>query len=111
MTEFELFKDEFTKWQYRFGCNDWRVYFKYEELDDKFACITPEYENGAALVSLNSNVPEKNKPYADILLTAKHEAIHLLLADLTGLAWSRFVSKEELIECEEKLVHKLEGLL
>ena len=47
----------------------------------------------------------------DLKSSAKHEAIHLLVARLSELAEHRFVTREEIISAEEELVRKLAWLI
>lgn len=109
-TDFEDFQRYFTEYQNRFGLTGYRVYYKHEP-DERFACIERNYLHAVATVTLNSEVPEKDKPFQDIKLSAKHEAIHLMLAEYDYMAKNRFASEDDLYAAEEKLVHKLEGLI
>ena len=109
--DFELFKKEFKKWQDKFGLNGWVVYFKYEQLEDSFASSSTDINGMVATIKLNSKLPNKDKPFKNIKRSAKHEALHLLLARMSCNAYARFVSRDDLYESEEELVHKLEGLL
>ena len=109
--DFILFQEEFTKWQYRFGLTEYKVYFKYEDIGDYFANITVNQADVVATVRLNSDLAEKHRPFRNIQEDAKHEALHLLVYKLEYLACSRYVSSEEIEEAVESLVHKLEGLV
>ncbi len=110
--ELELFKKEFIGWQEKFGLNGWRVYFQYEPIDkDRFADITPDLENMSALVRLNSDLVKDNEEFKDNKRSAKHEAIHLLLARLSQNGQTRFLNRGDYYESEEELVHKLEDLI
>jgi len=109
--DFELFQKEFKKWQKLFGLTGHKVYFKYEPLDGRFAEIAITSGVMVATVRLNSNLPDKDKPFKDIKRDAKHEAIHLLLGRLEGNARYRYSSEAEIDEASEELVNKLEGLI
>jgi hypothetical protein len=109
--DFELFQDEFKKWQEKFGLTGYKVYFKYEPLECHFACVEVNLDNMVATVTLNSELPDKDKAFKDIKTTAKHEAIYLLLARLEKNGRYRFVTETEIYETTEELVHKLEHLI
>ncbi len=109
--DFELFQKEFRKWQYKFGLTGFKVYFKYEELYDCFASIKVNLDDMVVTVRLNSELPDKSKPFKDIKYSAKHEALHLLLSRLELCGSARFVSSNEIYEAAEELVHKLEPLI
>jgi len=109
--DFELFQSHFKKYQQRFGLMGYKVYFKYEPLEESFADFTITQNNMVATVRLNSALPDKDKPFKHIKLSAKHEAIHLLLARLEHRAGSRYLTGEEIDEAVEELVFKLEELI
>lgn len=111
MSEFEEFQLEFKKWQKLFGLTGYKVYFKYENLNNCFAEITVQQTDMVATVTLNKRLPAKDKPHKDITRTAKHEAIHLMLSKLENLGKSRYVQPEEIYEATEELVFKLEELI
>jgi len=109
--DFELFKKEFKRWQEKFGLNGWRVYFKYESFGDGYANITIDLEDVCATVRLNESSSKENKELRKIEDIAKHEAIHLLLANLAQLGRRRYINTSELYIAEEELAHRLEGLI
>ena len=111
MKDFDLFQVEFKKWQYRFGLTGYKVYFKYEPLEDHFAEITISQGNMVATVRLNSKLPDKNKPHKDVRRSAKHEALHLLVGRLENNGRYRYCSENEIYEATEELVFKLEELI
>lgn len=109
--DFELFQKEFKKWQNLFGLTGYRVYFKYEPLSNSFADITIVQSDMVATVRLNSKVSNKDKPYRDIKINAKHEAIHLLIGRLEQNGKYRYTSETEIYEAAEELVRRLESLI
>jgi len=109
--DFELFQKEFKKWQKLFGLNGYKVYFKYEPDDSCFASLTVNLSDMVATVRLNSELPDKDKPHKDVRQSAKHEALHLLVARLEKNGKYRYSTENEIYEATEELVHKLEGLM
>jgi len=109
--DFALFQQEFTRWQTRFGLTGYKVYFKCEPLDESFADISIKQSDMVATVRLNSNLPEKDKPYKDIKRSAKHEALHLLVGRLELNGRDRYCTDNEIYEATEELVFRLEKLI
>lgn len=109
--DFELFQSEFKKWQQLFGLTGYKVYFKYEPLDKSFADISINQGSMVATVSVNSELSDKDKPYKDIKRSAKHEALHLLVARLEHNGKYRYTSENEIYESAEELVFRLESLI
>ena len=109
--DFELFKKEFKKWQERFGLTGYKVYFKYEPLNGRFADIAITSGVMVATVRLNSNLPNKDKPFKDIKRDAKHEALHLLIGRLENNGKFRYSTEAEIDEASEELVIRLENLI
>ena len=110
--DFELFKEEFKRWQVKFGLGGYYVYFKHEPIDN-FADIHINQEQMTATVRVDSEVAEEDKPFRDIRATAKHEAVHLLVGRLEKSACrqDRHVSSSEMYEATEELVNKLVSLI
>jgi hypothetical protein len=109
--EFQTFQSEFTKWQNSFGLNGYKVYFKHEPSDDSFADISIAQDEMCATARLNSKLPEKDIPHADVEASAKHEAIHLLLGRLEERGRDRYIRADEIYEATEELVRRLEHLI
>lgn len=104
MNRLETFKCEFKKWQYLFGLTGYQVYFEEADIDDAYADITTDYLNKIVTVRLD-------KDDKDVLKSAKHEAIHLLLAGMQHYIVNRFVSEDESRSVVEETVIKLEGII
>jgi SRSO17 transposase len=109
--DFELFKKEFTKWQEKLGLTSFKVYFKYESLEDRFASIRFNTSSMVASVGLNDKLPKENKPFKDVKFSARHEVSHLLIAKLEDLANHRYVAEREIDEASEELANKIADLL
>ena len=109
--DFELFKGEFKKWQKQFGLTGYKVYFKYKPDDGYFASLTVNQGNEVATATLNSKLPDKDKPFRNVKGSAKHEALHLLVSRLEHNGRHRYISDDEMYEATEELVHKLEDLI
>ena len=110
-TEFTEFQRYFKEYQQRFGLTGYSVFFKYEPLGECFASIAVNQHDMVATVTLNSELPEGNKPFRDIKRDVRHEALHLLLFRLEHLASCRYIAEDELYEAVEELVNKMEVLI
>lgn len=111
MTDFERFQKAYKKYQQMFGLTGYKVYFKYEPVDARFADTTINNADRVVTVRLNSALPKTDIQHKHVTLSAKHEAIHLLLDHLESLALSRYVKDGEIAEEVESLVFKLEDLI
>jgi len=109
--DFTLFQSEFKKWQKLFGLTGYKVYFKYEPLGTDFAAICVNQGSMVATVTLNSKLPNKDKPFKHIKRSAKHEAIHLLVARLEQNGRYRYTSENEIYEATEELANRLGNLI
>ncbi len=109
MSDFEDFQQYFKEYQQLFGLTGYKVYFKYKPVKGCFAQITVDQLQRVATVILNSR--DENHPDKHVKLSAKHEAIHLLLYTLAYAGRCRYIQPEEIDEAEEELVFKLEDLI
>jgi len=102
-----LFKAVFEKYQDKFELHGYAVAFKEDTLDDSVACIQTDSDNFRASVRVCNHKKEQENLEA----SAKHEAIHLLVARFSELAENRHASQQEIMACEEELVRKLAFLI
>lgn len=109
---FKIFKEECERLIKLWGLTGWKVYYEHTQLQEKYASMSTDLDNQVSSIALNTEWQEL-RPLNDdeIRKVAKHETIHLLLARLSDLGASRYVSSLELKSAEEDIVHKLEGLL
>lgn len=107
MKEFEVFKKEFTKYQNLFGLNGYSIYFEESDCDGDNGDIAYTEDNVGVTVRFNSS-HHKERPCK---LIAKHEAIHLLLWDLTRHAMKRYTDRSEIDRANEMTAFKLEKLI
>ena len=103
----DKFKETFEKYRGKFELHNYRLYFEETELDNSVATIHTDSETFKATIQVDNH-----KSFGeDLKSSAKHEAIHLLVARLSELAEHRFVTREEIISAEEELVRKLAWLI
>ena len=107
---FLSFQEEFRRYQKLFGLLGYRVYFKYEPLESSFAELTVNQTDMIATIRLNSKLPAKDAIHKNPTMSAKHEALHLLVGRLEQAARYRYTAECEIYEATEDLVRRLETI-
>lgn len=105
--DFNEFKAEFNRMIELLGLKSWNINFILEDIGGNAAAdITYDCDARFAEVKLNTiKVLDK-----DIKCFARHEAFHLLLANLYDCATKRYISLNEINQIEEQVVVTLEKL-
>jgi hypothetical protein len=96
-SHFRLFTAEFKRLMALLGMTDWRVDFKFEHMaryaGDRDTIIhgmcDADTEARSATIILGREVCTANELEAEVLDTARHECLELLLSDITDAAGSR----------------------
>ena len=109
--EFQDFQNHFTHCQKLFGLTGYQVYFKHEPVDGGYAAINFNCVQMVATVYLNNKIEPEDRKFFNVKRSAKHEALHLLIAHLEYLAHCRSVRDEEITSASEAIVVKLEELI
>ncbi len=105
-TFFKKFKAEFNRFAKELGLMHYECIFYHEDLVDDNARIRARHDGKTAAVSLSTDV----ESYCTPEKLARHEALHLLLADYDGLAKHRYAPEIELDDENERIVRRLEKL-
>ena len=111
---FELFKEHFGIYADMFGLHDWEIFFFHTKLENAFACLSTNgyMRDRCASVSLTTEWDERVELSDNaIIQDAKHEAIELLVEDLSAMARARFVTDDEIALARHVLVRRLEKIL
>lgn len=110
--QFKLFCDEFRRQAKRMGIVEWELRFFQQDIDRSLASCQAQYKDRIAAVRFTQ---EWNDPLVlddkQIMRIAKHEALHLLVWDVTTLGHSRFIQEDEIMAAEHTLIGRLEKLL
>lgn len=111
--QFELFKSECLKWIKEFELSGWRFDFYLEELTEAQASVTRDYDGCVVTVRLDKEIKiDDDGDYNQVIIeSAKHEMIHAMLGNLSALAVSRYIQRDEIYKAEEELVRKLEKII
>lgn len=104
---FKRFKAEFIRMATDLGLTHYRWDFFLVDLQQNAAELEFNAPSKQATIRLNA---EGIGPTYNPEVLARHEAFHLLLADLTGLAKWRYSQREEIDEEAERIVYRLEKL-
>jgi len=112
--QFRLFKKACLLWQKRLGLSQYRLYFERGISEDSndyyvYANIDVNEMGKVATVRLCSAYPKDDD--FDVERTAKHEMCHLMTSRLRWLGNNRYICSSDLIEEDESIVRRLEGLL
>lgn len=107
------FRKEALFWIERFGLNDYECEFARIKLDNTRAQVTHNYLGKTAGFYLTSEwtCPMTPLNMTEVRKCAKHEVIELLIADLSTVGQSRFVTEDEMMSVRHTLVRRLEKLL
>ena len=109
--EFAAFKVECKRWQVLFGLQDWRLCYSFEHVEDGLAGINCDFEGRIASVFLNPFQERCTKREVDVRRSARHEMLHLLLAELQYLNGRRLVSDNTWQAAEHGVIRRLESFL
>ena len=114
--QFKLFVNEHQKWVKKFGLFPWKCNYHLSGKSDDFrgAWNRIEFDNQLCDVYLERDFkPEKFEGSVENALkrTAKHEALHILLAPLWIPLNERFIDRHSVGMANEDLVRRLEELI
>lgn len=98
----DFFEKEFLIQVDNLNLRDWIIYFEHKKLEDCHAETTAEFP--VATISFNLETEKKYLTPTQLRATAKHEAVHVLLAKLTALGKQRHNTTEELLDEEEESI-------
>jgi len=110
---FNLFRETVEKYVKEFGILDWDISFLHCNLDGSMARVLQTSLRRTCVVMLttdwNDSVVKLSNQ--EIIDTAKHEVVHIILGNLRCVANARFVTEDEMELAEESLVVYLMNFL
>lgn len=107
----EVFKQAFIDYQLFFQLNDYSAFIHRAALEDAAAAIQIDANGRSASVAICEEYPDCMQEEGHIEKWARHEAIHLLLADHNAILQDPASSDELKARSEEALVLKIEHIL
>jgi hypothetical protein len=108
---FEAFRAECEYWLNALGLKDYRVYYEFAEVPNGLAGCQRDVEGRVCTITLNPFQENCSKAQVDVRRSAKHEVIHLLLAELAHLNGKRLVTEGQWDAAEHAVVRRLEKAL
>ncbi len=110
---FELFKTECEEWIEKLGLFDWDLLIKHDKKKNgALANLWTDYAKKVATITLYEDWGDNDKPTDEnIKKSARHEVLHLLLSRSRGLAQSRFITNDEIVEADEEIINRLLKIL
>lgn len=106
--QFEEFKTEVLRLQPILSLNRWKIYFEHKKIDGGVFART-HYKRDGMVSNMIFNI-DTNDNRLDVKQTAKHECLHLLLANLFCIAENRHFDSFELEKSEEEVIRVLEKI-
>lgn len=111
---FELFKKECQKWIDRFNLDSWEFFIEMkpeDEVESRARC-KPQITGRVVTIDFSDEwFGFKKITDQDIRQSAKHEVIHVLIAEVSDLHFQIFRSEDEVARAAESLVNKLEKII
>ncbi len=113
--DFSIFVERCKYWIKVFGLTEWEINFRHESggktMSDSFSWIITDNEgNQFTIISLNTE-RERTPSAENLKEDARHEVLHLLLADLCNAGEERYVSRDQLHKAEHMVIRRLEKVL
>ncbi len=109
--DFEVFKDEFTRWVDILGMKGWELIFKHIELVDARAQVMPGQQGRVVVVCLNTMWEGQEVTEYELRRTGFHEALELFLSKITQLAHERSVTEADIEEETHNIIRTLENVI
>ena len=117
MTLHKTSKEDFAYFQKRckvyidaLGLKDFKIYYTHDNsLTTSYAHITPDVEAGMATVGLTIDWEHQKVTKAQLDYCAKHEVLHLLLADLVNVGKLRQSTTEDFTRAQHAIIRRLEN--
>ena len=108
--DFEYFKKYVKIYQKEFGLTNFKLYFNHDNKHmDAYAYIYSEVENGIATIGLTQNWDSLKITKEQLRYSAKHEILHLLLADLVQVGKYRQSVDTDFIRAQHAVIRRLEN--
>lgn len=109
--EFAIFKAECRRWIDLLSLSDWKIYYRFYQIEDGLAGINRDYEGKIATVSLSPFQERCSRSEVNVKSSARHEILHLLLGELDYLNGRRLVTSGSWDAAEHTVIRRLEALL
>lgn len=113
---FALFKETVSHYVEKLNLGGWDILFLHREIEDKnhpFAIMDAHIQNRGVNFVLNKNWDDTTMSLTDkeIRKCGRHEAIHLLIAELQVYALQRFSTKDQIMQAVETITVTLTDVI
>lgn len=109
LEQFETFKNYINYYLTEFNLTDWLVYFDFCKLKNRNAECSTDILGRAVTFSLNTQIYYTDEN--EIKECALHEVCHLLIADISDLAYKRSVTFDQIEQATESVTRRIQSLL
>ena len=108
-SDFEFFKKWVLFYQKELGLTDWKIYFEHEKADGCMAYINRDHTGRCCTIGLSKDWKHHPVSRDQIKTSARHEVLHLLLADLRHAGDIRQTTDEDFSIAEHSIIRRLEN--
>lgn len=109
---FAAFRQACEQYRQKLGLTDWA--FEYRHSDEHGHCLAAVHranEDKIATIVLSTEGSDTPVTPAEIREAARHEVLHVLLAELEDLAMSRVNPRERWAAAEHAVIHRIEKFI
>lgn len=109
---FEAFKVACEHYRQKLGLTDWEFCYRHSDEHGRvLAAVHRDNEAKIATLVLSTDWDETRITPAGLREAARHEVLHVLLAELEDLAMSRINPRERWVAAEHAVIHRIERFL
>lgn len=108
--QYEIYIKEVNKWIDIFGLKDWEVFFMLKPNDDTRSSIGFTVGDNICEFILNEYWSDKPTTYL-LKKTAFHEVVELLFGNFRHLAYSRFITEDQIDAASHALIRTFENVV
>ncbi len=108
--DFEYFKKCCQKYIEQLGLKDFKIYYEHSDAQPTaYAFISPDVSAGQATIGLSISFNDHKVSKSHLDYCAKHEVLHLLLADLVNVGNLRQSTAEDFTRAQHAIIRRLEN--
>ena len=107
--DYEYFQKQVTSYQKQLGLTDWKIYFEHYTHENSMAWIKRDQEGRCCTIGLSIDWAHQKVSRDMIKSCARHEVLHLLLADLRLAGNKRQTTDEDFTIAEHSIIRRLEN--
>ncbi len=109
--DFEYFKKQCEYWQDRLSLRDWKLHYLHETYTGSYAWFRSDVPGKTATLGLSVSWEDEKITKPKLNSSARHEVLHLLLADLVYAGHARQSTDEDFENTQHAIIRRLEHVL